>query len=404
MNNFLLLAACVSIYSSASAQSLKVLFLGNSYTASNNLPQLTANFANGAGKTMVYNSNTPGGYALNHHTTNAATQVLIEQGGWDYVVLQEQSQIPSFPQDQFENTCLPYAQTLVNQIEESNPCSEVMFYMTWGRENGDSQNCSNWPPVCSYEGMDDLLYERYMLLAETFDGSVSPVGRVWRYLREHHPSISLYVSDGSHPSVEGSYAAACAFYTLIYKSDPTESTYNSSLSQETAEIIRQAAKSVVYNELYRWIPGEIDPQVSITSNEVDGLTYQFNANYESNNLLVYKWYFGFDQLTGQAVEVTFPEAGTYQVMVNVENGCEAFSNTMEITVGTVDVPENEGSETLIYPNPSRGGISIQRGMNELNKEVAVRDMTGRLILTTRNNYITLPSGVYWIEGRKVVVY
>ena len=44
---------------------------------------------------------------------------------------------------------------------------------------------------------------------------LSPVGAVWKYLRNNNPGISLYQSDESHPTLAGSYAAACCFYALI---------------------------------------------------------------------------------------------------------------------------------------------------------------------------------------------
>jgi hypothetical protein len=39
----------------------KVLFLGNSYTAVNNLPQMVADVASSAGDNLWFDSNTPGG-------------------------------------------------------------------------------------------------------------------------------------------------------------------------------------------------------------------------------------------------------------------------------------------------------------------------------------------------------
>lgn len=42
----------------------KVLFLGNSYTAVNNLPQMMADVAVSAGDSLWFDSNTPGGYTL----------------------------------------------------------------------------------------------------------------------------------------------------------------------------------------------------------------------------------------------------------------------------------------------------------------------------------------------------
>ena len=91
------------------------------------------------------------------------------------------------------------------------------FLPDWGRKNGDVSRCDKWPLVCTYKGMDSLLQINYTMMAKRYNSILSPVGSVWKYIRENYPSIELYNSDESHPSEAGSYAAACCFYTLFYK-------------------------------------------------------------------------------------------------------------------------------------------------------------------------------------------
>lgn len=240
-------------------QEINVLFLGNSYIATNNLPQLISQCAESINRTVTYASNTPGGHRFSDHLTNTTTRSLIAQGNWDFVVLQEQSQIPSFPPAQVEDQCFPFAAQLNDSILHYNDCAETVFYMTWGRENGDAQNCPNWPPVCTYEGMDDLLNERYRTMAENNQAILSPVGALWRSLRENHPEIELYSGDGSHPSVAGSYAAAVCFTSALFRIDPTEITYSAGLNGSTASLIREAAKEIVFDQLLEeWHIGEYD--------------------------------------------------------------------------------------------------------------------------------------------------
>ena len=230
--------------------SLKVLFVGNSYIYTNNLPQATADLAASCGDTLHFSSSAPGAYTFQQHLSNATTQFLISQGGWNFVILQEQSQLPSFPISQVENECFPYAQQLSQMIREKGN-EEVAFYMTWGRKNGDASNCANYPPLCTYEGMDSLLYERYTMMAEQNSAVISPVGRVWHYLRTHHPEIELYSTDESHPSVAGTYAAATTFYTILFKKSPLNAS-DLTLDATTAAAIRQAAQTVVYDSLDFW--------------------------------------------------------------------------------------------------------------------------------------------------------
>lgn len=230
----------------------KVLFIGNSYTQVNNLPNLVLQVSQSANEAISYGENTPGGCTFAQHCQNNSMD-LIRQGGWDVVVLQEQSQYPSFPQSQVEQEVFPYATMLVDQIYRSNPDGEAMFYMTWGRKNGDERNAVYFPVLGTYEGMDSMLYERYMYMARTNDASVCPVGRVWRYIRNNHPEIELYQTDDSHPSMAGSYAAACSFFTMIFHRSPLDIIYTADLDTAVAATIRQATKTVVYDNLSFWL-------------------------------------------------------------------------------------------------------------------------------------------------------
>ncbi|MBL0033133.1 MAG: hypothetical protein IPP27_13495 [Bacteroidetes bacterium] len=223
----------------------RVLFLGNSYTSVNNLPQLISDVALSAGDTLMFDSNTPGGYQLLDHNTDSVTRSKIMAGGWQYVVMQGQSQEPVLEHNRF----LSGGKDLENLIKQYNPCAVPLTYMTWGRKNGDSVNCMYYPLVCTYDGMDTTIRRAYMYLSKNLNCEVSPVSTVWRYLRYNFPQIELYQSDESHPSAAGSYAAACCFYTAIFKKDPSLITNNFSLTQSEAAIIRNAAKLIVYDSL-----------------------------------------------------------------------------------------------------------------------------------------------------------
>jgi hypothetical protein len=226
----------------------QVLFLGNSYTAVNNLPQLVHDVALSAGDTMVFDSNAPGGYQLINHSLDSVSLNKILAGGWDYVILQGQSQEPIVATSQFTSG----ASALFNLIKQSNPCAVAMPYMTWGRKNGDAANCPFFPVMCTYQGMDTTLRMRYLTMTASINGEVSPVSVVWNYLRQNYPNIELYQADESHPSAAGSYAAACSFYASIFKKDPALITYDFGLDTAAASTIRNAAKVVVFDSLPIW--------------------------------------------------------------------------------------------------------------------------------------------------------
>ncbi|MES2478871.1 MAG: T9SS type A sorting domain-containing protein [Bacteroidota bacterium] len=264
----ILLSLCL-IISSASAYSKtkRVLFLGNSYTYFNDLPKMLADMAISTGDTLIYDSNTPGGHSIGDHSFNTVSLGKIMAGNWDFVVLQGQSfELTSTTPEKY-----PYllAKRLDSIINKYNDCAETVYYMTWGRKYGDPSSCPTVPYLCTYEKMDSIIHRNYMWLTDTTDAIVSPVGAVWRSIRKSYPLIDLYQSDESHPSVAGTYAAACAFYTTLYRKDPSLITYNPGLTVTEASNIRNTAKLVVFDSLLHWHIGEYDhivnPKCATTS-------------------------------------------------------------------------------------------------------------------------------------------
>lgn len=397
---FVFLFLFLLFFASKSQTTLKVLFLGNSYTSVNDLPGLTFQVTKSAGDSLVYSSNTPGGYTFNQHSSNSTSISLINQGGWNYVVLQEQSQYPSFPDAQVQTEVFPYATALNEMILAADSCTETIFYMTWGRKNGDASNCAVWPPVCTYEGMDSLLHLRYMTMAQDNNAEVSPVGAVWHYLRTNAPGIELYNSDESHPSPAGSYAAACTFYTSMYRKDPTHITYNFSLSAGAADTIRHAVKTVVFDSLANWYNTDEIPQAMFSHLSSTTPVQLVNS---STNALEYFWDFG-DGTSSSEENPThdFPFDGMYTVTL-IASAC-GLNDTISETfwVATLGIESAEYS-IRIFPNPLRNILTITT--ESKISGVTISDASGRVVLAknlirsqnTEIDLSVLEDGIYFVR-------
>lgn len=300
---------CISVNEVKAQLSYRVLFLGNSYTAVNNLPQLVHDVALSAGDTLIFDSYAPGGYQLEDHSIDPTSQSKIMAGGWNYVVMQGQSQEPVIANNQFTSG----GGALCSLVKQYNACAVPMPYMTWGRKNGDASTCPFFPVMCTYESMDSALRVAYLQLASSFQGELSPVSVVWHYLRDNYPGIELYQADQSHPSVEGSYAAACCFYACIFKKDPTLITYDFGLNANDASIIRNAAKTQVFDILPSWdfkkLPvANIQYQIGSGVNEVF-----FNAVSLGVNQ-TYLWDFGDgDTSSSPYAPHSYLSDGTYTI-------------------------------------------------------------------------------------------
>jgi len=383
--------------------SKKVLFLGNSYTAFNNLPSMVSSMATSTGNTLVYDSNTPGGYRFLNHVINATTLNKINSNDWDYVVLQAQSQETSLNQTEMETDVYPHATTLCNAIRANNECSEPMFYMTWGRENGDAGNCAAYPWVCTYEGMDDAIRTTYTFMANENEAEVSPVGAVWRYLRENHPEIDLYTGDGSHPSLTGSYVAATAFYTMIYKLDPTLITWNSTLSETEASTIKLATKTVVYNVIADWDFTVNHANPSFTTTIVDGEV----AFSSVDNLDSYSWDFGDGNTSTDSNPThTYLANDDYMVSLTVTKCGEINTQNQSITIDNLSTPEfNIVQSISMSPNPVQNELYIKFNDIKDNMAIFLYDITGKQVLkkdiivkeNTVINMSALSSGLYLLN-------
>jgi hypothetical protein len=178
----------------------RVLFIGNSYTYVNDLPGVMARLGG-----FVVDSHTPGGQTWEGHDADPAVTALIAKG-WDYVVLQDQSDQP------WGNGVKQSLLSLDAKIKASG--GKTVLYMTWSKRYDGGTEETRF----TQDMMVSLFYERNAVAA---GARVAPVGRAWeRAQRGSEPPIELRLSDGSHPTEAGTYLAACVFYETLTGKSP----------------------------------------------------------------------------------------------------------------------------------------------------------------------------------------
>jgi hypothetical protein len=117
-------------------RSLKVLFVGNSYTW--RLPESIAKLAKSGKRRLVFRAIHPGGCNLKRHCEDGAVFKALKQKRWQRVVLQEQSQTPSFPEAQRRRDMNPFALRLCEAARARG--AKPLLFLTWGRRDGDRHN------------------------------------------------------------------------------------------------------------------------------------------------------------------------------------------------------------------------------------------------------------------------
>lgn len=275
---------CVLSFSySFSQESKRVLFVGNSYTQVNNLPEEFMRVAQSQGKRTECQMQAVGGATFSSHCNNPGAIEAIAQGDWDYIVLQGQSQEVAFPDNQFSWQVYPYAKTLDSLAKAYNPDVKVVFYMTWGYRYGDELNCQFYEPFCTFESMSERLRDNYVLMAEDFGSDVSPVGAAWLESFRQDSTVVLHSSDNSHPNINGTYLAACCFYEIIFAERLHEAYYPSSISPSVATYLQAIADRTVYDNLAHWCYSDIDASLNLAEEREKPW---FDCKTEPNSLLI----------------------------------------------------------------------------------------------------------------------
>ena len=374
----------VSIGKFVAQDTLSVLFIGNSYTSVNNLPLLVKNLSTSAGKTLNIDSNIPGGYLMSSHLNDATTLSKISQGNWDYVILQEQSQIPTIDYYRY-NDMYPAMTDLKSVIEQYNPCAKIITYMTWGRRFG-GQQCDPSGTYCSpvfanFNHMQDSLTSAYLEISELLNIQCAPVGVTWQNIL-NDTTLVLHSGDNSHPNIDGSYVAALSIFSSIWKQGTSGLTYTAGISNQLAQYYQSKSDNTIFNSANDWNLLINNPSANF-SESISGNTATFtNSSSSVNSTLNYYWDFGDGNTSSvQNPSHTYTTNGTYTVTLIASNCIFSDTITNTIQIGTNSMDENTHTNFEFYPNPTTHQITINVEKQLLGSVYTIYDYTGKSILT-----------------------
>jgi hypothetical protein len=219
---------------------LRVLFVGNSFTFENSLPALVRELAAGdpGGKPIYSVEYAAPGWSLRQADEDGGLTKLLRDVKWDVVVLQEKSWLLSFPEEQWRRSTYPFARDLHGKIAASG--AQTLLFMTWGYALGDRRTI----PHDTYAEMQVRLADGYSKLGAEVGVRVAPAGLAWAEALRRKPALDLWADDGQHPGRNGSYLAACVFYTALTGRDPTRSRFTAGIEAGQARFLQGVAENV----------------------------------------------------------------------------------------------------------------------------------------------------------------
>ncbi len=199
----------------------RVLFIGNSLTAGNDVPGMVRALAEAAGLDWQVEAELLGGAGLQQHWERGRVQARIRAERWDAVVLQ---QGPS---------SLPDSRANLRQWTGE-------FDLLVREAGGRSALYMVWPEV-SRIAWFDRVRDSYALAARDVQGWFLPAGETWRAAWAEEPELPLYGSDGFHPTLPGSWAAALTIFAGLSGRSTDGLPAPAGVSPAIAERLRRAA-------------------------------------------------------------------------------------------------------------------------------------------------------------------
>ena len=211
----------------------RVLFIGNSLTAANDLPGMVRALSDALGGQAIDTATVAAGnFSLEDHWRDGAARRAIAQGGWTTVVLQQgPSALPESRQ-----LLRAFTQRFAADIRRAG--AQVALYMVWpSRDRRFDAAASS---------------ASYAAAARDVDGLLLRAGDAWYEAWRIDPSAPLYGPDGFHPSREGSYLAAIVIYegltgrsvAEVPRALPLAAGEAVTINEHLAALFRQSAQAV----------------------------------------------------------------------------------------------------------------------------------------------------------------
>lgn len=216
---------------------LHVLMVGNSYTFHHSLHTLLQQVAQGVanGPRLVVDTEARGGYSLRQHLRSGQAMAKIRSGRYSHVVLQGHSMSALDHPDQLAQDAERFKQAI------DDATGHTVFYATWAR-SPEARLYRTHKLVHSFEEMTDLVDTTYASISQRLGANLAPVGRAFERSLVQNPKLALWDADGSHPTVAGSFMAACVLYGAITGADPrASSAVPEGLTSSQAALIRAVA-------------------------------------------------------------------------------------------------------------------------------------------------------------------
>ena len=146
---------------------------------------------------------------------------------FDLAIMMDCSQCPIHPQ--LKSSFAEFSRKYSDTVRKHG--AVPVFFMSW-----------------AYADKPEMTAE----LAEAYTGAgndngafVVPVGLAFAKSVQRRPELNLYAADKRHPSLAGTYLAACTLYASLLKKSPVDLKYTAGLDPASARLLQEVAWETV---------------------------------------------------------------------------------------------------------------------------------------------------------------
>jgi hypothetical protein len=220
-------------------RTLRVLIVGNSYTRFNVLPHLLEKLARTAdsGPRLRVEAEARSGFSLSMHLLAGEAIERIRNGHYDFVVLQDHSLRAIDHPAALEHDTRRF------KLAIDAAHGRTVLYETWAR-HPSARLYRKRPELRSFEQMAERIDHAYTAIAQRTGAELAQVGGAFERAFSSAPDLALWGPDGSHPTLAGSFLAACVLYATITGESLRQTHYiPTGMSPERAELIEALAEA-----------------------------------------------------------------------------------------------------------------------------------------------------------------
>ena len=345
---YVLLIVCCSVFTGTgfaqTEDTTRVLFIGNSFTYYNNMPQLFEQLGNLGNHPVKIMQHTPGGVSVGDisqgslaHMNNATVYQYIRDYKWDFLVLQDNQGRFVLDYGVFPSSSLVVKghKMIRDSLLHYSPCAQVLWFAGWGPKNG------YLPYSATGVGLIDRIYRNYTVLLDSAGHTITPIGAAWKRVVSASNPPNLWDVDDTHPSYAGSLLTAHVIYSSIFKTSAIESAFTTTaIPFSTDTMFRRVAYQTV-----------LDSAQSTHYNLITPTLVCSNGNCAIVNAVNAKWY-NNGQLVGTGLNYSAVSNMQVQAMITYSNGCTLRSAKYTISASSVTgIAEEHVQAVAIAPNP-----------------------------------------------------